>query len=253
MERMNLLITDVDGTLLGDDTSLELFAQWYESAQAHYRLVYSSGRFVESVLDSIDSSMLPEPHAIIGGVGTQIYDVGRGKKFPMWPPLVIEWNPYIVQSIGEEFAELKLQPTEFNSHHKVSFYGAELKEVFLKKFEDRMASQGQRVCLVYSSDRDLDVLPNNSNKGAAALYLAQHWKIPAERVLVAGDSGNDADMFRAGFRGIIVGNAKQELKSLACPTIYVAEGCYAAGVLEGIRYWQADRVNSSSERIGDWN
>ena len=56
--------------------------------------------------------MLPEPDAIIGGVGTQIYDVARARKFSMWPPLVIEWNPYIVQAIGENYAELKLQPSE---------------------------------------------------------------------------------------------------------------------------------------------
>jgi sucrose-6F-phosphate phosphohydrolase len=253
MERMNLLISDLDGTLLGDDGSLELFSTWYANARKHYRLVYSSGRFVESVLVSIESSMLPEPDAIIGGVGTQIYDVSRARHFPMWPPMVIEWNPYIVQSIGEGFAELKLQPTEFISHHKVSFYGSDLDDAFLKHLEERMASGGQRVSVIYSSGRDLDVLPVKSNKGAAALHLARHWKIAPGRTLVAGDSGNDADMFLADFRGIVVGNATPELKSLNVPMVYIAENCYAAGVLEGIRYWQTDRVSTSNDRTGQWN
>lgn len=253
MERMNLLISDLDGTLLGDDASLELFAVWYASARKHYRLVYSSGRFVESVLGSIESSMLPEPDAIIGGVGTQIYDVAQGRKFSMWPPLVIEWNPYIVQSIGENCAELKLQPSEFNSHYKVSFYGSDLDESFLRHLEERMASEGLRTSMIYSSKRDLDLVPEGSNKGAAALYLSRHWRIAPDRTLVAGDSANDADMFHIGFRGIVVGNAAQELKTLASPTNYLAESCYAAGVLEGIRYWQTDRINTSRERIGIWN
>ncbi len=64
MERINLLVSDLDGTLLGDDRSLELVAAWYANARKHYRLVYSSGRFVESILDSIESSLLPEPDAI---------------------------------------------------------------------------------------------------------------------------------------------------------------------------------------------
>jgi sucrose-6F-phosphate phosphohydrolase len=253
MERMNLVIADLDGTLLGDDASLERFADWYANARNHYRLVYSSGRFVDSVLASIESSMLPEPDAIIGGVGTQIYDVPRARKFPMWPPMAIEWNPYIVQSIGEGFGELKLQPSEFNSHHKVSFYGADLDESFLKHLEDRMAAEGQRVSMVYSSKRDLDFLPSKSNKGAAAHYLIRHWRISMDRTLVAGDSGNDADMFHAGFRGIVVGNASPELKALQSPAIYLAKGCYAAGVLEGIRYWQTERATAKHTKVGRWN
>jgi sucrose-6F-phosphate phosphohydrolase len=253
MERMNLLISDVDGTLLGDDASLELFATWYANARKHYRLVYSSGRFIESVLASIESSMLPEPDAIIGGVGTEIYDVPGARKLPMWPPMVVEWNPNIVQSIGEGFAELKLQPLEFISHHKVSFYGADLDESFLKHLEDRMASEGQHVSMVYSSKRDLDFLPSKSNKGAAAHYLIRHWKISPERTLVAGDSGNDADMFHAGFRGIVVGNASSELKALQSPAIYSANGYYAAGVLEGIRYWQTEQGTTKDTKVELWN
>lgn len=248
MVRMNLLISDLDGTLLGDDRSLEQFAVWYANARQHYRLVYSSGRFVESVLNSIASTMLPTPDAIIGGVGTQIYDVAQARHFPMWSPMIDEWNPHIVQSVGERFDELRIQPAKFNSHHKISFYGADLDESFLKHLEERMGSAGQCVSMVYSSQRDLDVLPIESNKGSAALFLAQHWKIRPDRTLVAGDSGNDADMFRVGFRGIVVGNAAQELKALASPTNYVAENRFAAGVLEGILHWQDDRDNIRRKR-----
>jgi sucrose-6F-phosphate phosphohydrolase len=253
MERMNLLISDLDGTLLGDDASTEVFAMWYANARKHYRLVYSSGRFVESILESIASSALPEPDAIIGGVGTQIYDVAQGREFSMWPPLVIEWNPYIVQSIGEDCAELKLQPSKFNSHYKVSFYGNDLDESFLRHLEERMASEGLSASIVYSSQRDLDLLPLGSNKGAAALYLSRRWKVDPDRTLGAGDSGNDADMFHVGFRGIVVGNAAPDLKALASPTNYLAENNYAAGVLEGIRYWQKDRIHATHERVGIWN
>jgi hydroxymethylpyrimidine pyrophosphatase-like HAD family hydrolase len=54
MERLNLLICDLDGTLLGDSRALDEFVAWYELAQVHFRLVYSSGRFIDSVRISID-------------------------------------------------------------------------------------------------------------------------------------------------------------------------------------------------------
>jgi sucrose-6F-phosphate phosphohydrolase len=171
----------------------------------------------------------------------------------MWPPTVIEWNPYIVQSIGEDFVELRLQPSKFNSHHKVSFYGSDLDESFLAHFKERMSTGGQSVSVVYSSGRDRDVLPDKSSKGAAAMYLARHWKIGPERTLVAGDSGNDANMFIAGFKGIVVGNASPELKALNSPAVYVAQNWHAAGVLEGIRYWQTDCVATNQKRAEQTN
>jgi hypothetical protein len=91
--------------------------------------------------------------------------------------------------------------------------------------------------MIYSSKRDLDILPAAASKGKAAAFLANRWQIDAERIIVAGDSGNDADMFRAEYRGIVVGNAQSELKSLKTPRIYHATSMFAGGVLEGMRYW----------------
>ena len=85
------------------------------------------------------------------------------------------------------------------------------------------------------------------HKGAAAAYLARRWSIDPQRVVVAGDSGNDAAMFHMGFRGIVVGNARPELRSLVSPDIYHATAEFAAGVLEGLEYWlQAPLVGAAT-------
>jgi hydroxymethylpyrimidine pyrophosphatase-like HAD family hydrolase len=101
-----------------------------------------------------------------------------------------------------------------------------------------MAALGQSATLVYSSNRDLDVLPADVHKGAAAAFLARTWNIDPRRIIVAGDSGNDATMFQMGFRGVVVANAQPELRALVGRYIYHAEQAYAAGVLEGVRHWQ---------------
>jgi len=237
MERVNLLVCDLDGTLLGDDRALDEFAAWYSRARCHVRLAYASGRFIESVLDSINNSDLPEPNAIIGGVGTQIYDVGAARRMPVWPPSTFEWNPYAVRAVCASYAELIPQPECLLSYHKISYYGFDLDHRFVDDLILQMAAAGQRVTIVYSSNRDLDILPSDANKGSAATYLARRWKIDPQRVIVAGDSGNDLAMFHAGFRGIVVGNARPELRSLEAPNVYQSTAEYAEGVLEGLGYW----------------
>ena len=239
MDRMNLLVCDLDGTLLGDDRALADFADWYAGAKALFRLVYASGRFVDSICESINDSQLPDPDAIVGGVGTQIYDVLAGRQLPMWPPSTLEWNPDQVRAVCASHAELIPQPEHLLSFYKVSYYGVELDQLFLANLEHQLAAAGQRVTIVYSSNRDLDILPAEANKGSAIAHLSSHWKIESRRVIVAGDSGNDLAMFEAGFRGIVVSNARQELLSLDAPDVYHASAPYAHGVLEGLGYWLA--------------
>jgi sucrose-6F-phosphate phosphohydrolase len=240
VERMNLLVSDLDGTLLGDDGALDRFADWRDRTRERVLLVYSSGRFLDSIRSSIEDSNLPQPDAIIGGVGTEIFDNRAGRRIIGWPQEPFGWNPHIVRATCTAFGELLEQPRQFVSHFKVSFYAADLDECSLDRLSDYLAQVGQEVALVYSSNRDLDVLPARINKGTAADYLAERWRIDRDDVIVAGDSGNDRDMFGRGFRGIVVGNAHPELKSLRDESIYHAAALHAAGVIEGLNYWLGD-------------
>jgi mannosylfructose-6-phosphate phosphatase len=240
VERVNLLVTDLDGTLLGDECALDEFAAWYRHTKGRLRLVYSSGRFPESVRHSIEEHGLPEPDAIIGGVGTEIRDLTTGRRLIGWPPVSYRWNPYIVRATCGLHEALLEQPQHFLSQYKVSFYGYDLDDAFLHQLASDLAAAGQDVTIIYSSSRDLDILPAETGKGASVEFLAERWRIHRERVIVAGDSGNDRDMFCRGFRGIIVGNAQLELKSLEHPGVYRASKSYAAGVVEGLEHWLRD-------------
>jgi sucrose-6F-phosphate phosphohydrolase len=240
-----LLVSDVDDTLLGDERATAAFAEWYRRARGSLRLALNSGRFFHSVHESARQAGLPEADAYIGGVGTDICFPPQGERLADWPPTDAAWDESVIRQVCAEFGELELQPDGFLSPFKVSYYGHGLDTEYLERLRQRLVAAGQKARIIYSSRRDLDVLPVGANKGTAVARLATHWGIDSSHVIVAGDSGNDLDMFQQGFRGIVVGNAHPELKSLRDPKVFHATRSHAAGVLEGLEHWLSNLKRDS--------
>jgi len=96
-----------------------------------------------------------------------------------------------------------------------------------------------RFSTVFSHGQYLDVLPLRASKGKAVRYLADKWDIPYNRVLVAGDSGNDGEMLRGNTLGVVVGNYSPELEALRGSLVIsgrlAAVGELAAGMAHEIK------------------
>ena len=237
MDQRFLIVSDVDGTMLGNDDALQHFAKWLAARRGQFYLAYNSGRMTDSIRKSVETTLLPEPDVLIGGVGTQIEFFKTHQMLAGWPPSEGSWDSQVIRDTLASCKALELQPNEFLSAHKISYYAHGASGQDLAHWRSLLEKAGQKVQLVYSSDRDLDVLPAGINKGTAAAHLANYWNIPDERVIVCGDTGNDRSMFEQNFLGVVVGNALPELKALTSSQIHHAAGDFAAGVEEGIRHW----------------
>jgi hydroxymethylpyrimidine pyrophosphatase-like HAD family hydrolase len=92
--------------------------------------------------------------------------------------------------------------------------------------------------VVISGTGEIDILPASAGKGEATLHLACRLDIALPNLIVAGDSGNDVDMFVVAPRGIVVGNARDELKHrVRRDGVFFATQRCAAGIIEGLRHF----------------
>lgn len=237
-----MFCSDLDGTLIGNPEATRRFKQAWESLPVRTRplLVYASGRLVQDVIDLLATQVLPWPDFVIGGVGTQIYD-GRQKR-----PLNLysqqfeaTWNLEIIESIVRQCPGIARQPSEFLHMFKSSWYLHDATTDALSLLEQRLIDAGQNVCVVYSSMRDLDILPAGSGKGGALTWLCDSLGIPPKDIVVAGDTGNDSGMFLLpGIRGIVVENAQPELiEAVVKVPTFNATRVLADGVLEGLQHF----------------
>jgi sucrose-6F-phosphate phosphohydrolase len=246
-----ILASDIDNTLTGDAQALHRLAGRLARERARQRLflILSTGRRLEQVMNGFDGEGLPQPDAIISQVGTEIY---LPPFSPETRPLA-EWDDLLRQQFSRAEAEsflsgiegLEMQPAKYNTALKVSCYldGTPDPDAAATLIRERVSEQGKedRYQVIWSSGRDLDIIPAAAGKGHAIHYVTEHKSLQGAQVVVAGDSGNDRTMFDEFEYGIVVANAQPELKRLAeedpGPTVYFAQRPYAAGVEEGLEHF----------------
>lgn len=231
----------MDGTFIGDDEAMRDL--WSELDARGITVAFSTGRHLPSIETFYDEHGTDRrAEACICMVGTEIWLRGDGgyRRDDRWSSVIAEaWDKVAVEGILAELPGPEMQPEEWQSEFKSSYFVEDDAAAVLKHIERRLREEGLQAKVVYSADRFLDLLPFRSGKGEAVRFLADELGIAPSDVVTAGDTGNDLDMMRPelGFRSIAVGNAAPELAGFHAPGVYHAEAEYAAGIREGLRHF----------------
>jgi sucrose-6-phosphatase len=247
LTKLSLLVTDLDRTLVGNDEALHHLNRLLDRYRQTWgtKIVYATGRSPISYQELATEKQLLTPDALISSVGTEIYLQGTSTPDSEWvSKLELNWDRDKIVAIASHFADLEAQPSSEQRPFKVSYYlSSSVVAAVLPELQQLLQQQGLDAEIIYSGNKDLDIIPSGGNKGIAVQFLRDRWQIPSENTVVCGDSGNDISLFKYGTeRGIIVGNAQPEL--LLWHQVHLAEYHYLAvadcanGILEGLTYFQ---------------
>lgn len=243
-----LFVTDLDNTLVGDDNALKELNQQLSQHRQEYgtKIVYATGRSRQIYHDLKTEKQLLDPDALIAAVGTEIYDDdGQNTPDPGWSEQLSQgWDRDLIVATAAHYSDLVPQPDSEQRPFKVSYFlTEEAAEEVLPRLDSLLAERGLDVKLIYSGGKDLDILPRKADKGLAVQFLQQKWGMDNTKTVVCGDSGNDIALFSVGeARGIIVGNARPELRKWydenPADYRYMAQAHCAGGILEGLQYFK---------------
>jgi sucrose-phosphate synthase len=235
-----MLVVDVDDTLTGDDDALEALLLRMRAEGDHVAFGVATGRTLERALEALEAQGLPSPDVLITASGTQLhYGAKRRTRDVSWEhQIAYRWQPDRVQKALESLPGVRPGPSHRQTRFRLNYLVDPEEGPDVVTVRRRLRKAGVQATVLIDHDVSLEVMPIRASPGLAIRFLCYKWNIRPERLLVAGDSGNDADMLSGDTLGVVVGNHTSELEELrGRPRIFFAEGAHAWGVIEGIDHY----------------
>ncbi|RKZ10717.1 haloacid dehalogenase [bacterium] len=270
-----LICSDLDRTLLPNGSQpespgvREVFARLVSREEVD--LAYVSGRDLQLVLAAMETYGLPEPRFVIGDVGTSLHEStpsGWAASIHWQETILEDWRGRRPERLREELGSIEgltLQENARQGAAKISFYVTEQadRSQLEVAIRERLGPMDLRYRLVWSTDEVehrglLDILPASASKLHAIGFLIDNWPYAGQRVVFAGDSGNDIEVLTSGLPSVLVANADEELRALVvsmaarrghADALYLAQGGflgtngnYCAGILEGVAHFFPETI-----------
>lgn len=235
-------ITDLDGTIVDGlkTDGLPELKKWVDDNRDKVVFGIASGRNHILTAQALQDYDLPEPDILICSAGTEIYYTKDFIPDSGWESHInYQWKRYEIQKAMESYPKTKPQENMAQWDYKLSYYVEEnfssddMANLY-KYLDDRKL----RARMFLTDNKYLDILPVRAGKGNAVRYLGYKWKRPIDKIITAGNGGNDIGMLRGKTKGIVVSNYSPELEVLRNNRhVYFAKQPTAKGVLEGIKHY----------------
>jgi hypothetical protein len=242
--RIELVLADVDGTLVTDDKQLteRAIAAVRSLKEAGVKFAVTSGRPPRGMQMLLEPLQLELPLAAFNGGLFARPDMTVIEERSIDPALV----PEIVELIGEhqldvwlyrgsdwllrdahaahvkkeadtvDFAPTVLDSLEGIDERIAKIVGIGDDPARMAKAEaDARERFGEHVSAARSQPYYLDVTHPEANKGAVLHHFSREYGIPLERIATLGDQPNDMLMFKGAGMSIAMGNAGEEVKAAA--------------------------------------
>lgn len=247
--RSKLLFTDMDGTLLRDDSTISvcLKRELDRMTNAGHRLILTSGRPLPAILEVCEQAELSYPGMIIiANNGGLIYDCDEDR--PLLEHLLSQEDiAYIVSKAQEAGIHIhgytKSQIVCQSMNEELRYYtrrihmpikyvqdiaaalpqgSYKLQAIHLTDhetlvhFRDSLLPYcGDRIQMIFSNEQYLEILPAQAGKGNAIRFVTD--TLPASRAhtYAAGDAENDISMLQTAHIGIAMQNAADKVKESA--------------------------------------
>jgi hypothetical protein len=246
---MKLLFTDLDGTLLNNDSKVSPGTKAFlERFLADgNKLIFSSGRPLDSVLEvKRDAGLTQNGIFLICSNGTLVYDCDNAC-YLMEKRLPLPYISYLqkqaqqhglhIQTYRDDAVISPADDEEIRFYRRrihlpliispnlsdalikepfkmlaISLHDFDKLETFRKDISEWAAGKVQTI---YSNDMYLEIFDKDAGKGNAVRFLCDYFAVPLSDAYAAGDAGNDISMLEAAGTGIAMSNASENVKKAA--------------------------------------
>ncbi len=246
---MKLLFTDLDGTLLNNDSEVSPYTMEFldRFLAAGNKLILSSGRPLDSVLEVKDHAGLNRSGILLlCSNGTQIYDCDSGRTI-LSKRLPLSYVSYLqeqAQKYGLHIHTYRedavVSPAE---DREIAFYRRRIHlplivspdlahaltegpyKMLAISLDDSDRLEAFRLGIadwamgkiqtIYSNHMYLELFDHTAGKGNALRFVCDYFGVPLSDAYAAGDAENDISMIEAAGCGIAMANAPDKVKAAA--------------------------------------